>query len=66
MKEVTRMRLSKQALNANGVTKEQYLDWCRRNKKRSSNALTREEFFTKLTFGKLIIDKDGKVVKSTK
>ena len=46
-----------------GVTEQDYLDWCKENKKPHYRTSTKAEFFKLIQEGKLVKDKSGQVVK---
>lgn len=48
-----------------GVTEKEYRVWCIENKKPHYDRAVKKQFFTKIFEGKLVRDKDGKLVKST-
>ena len=50
-----------------GVTEREYRVWCVENKKPHYDRTVKKYFFTKIREGKIVRDKDGKLVKlSTK
>ena len=58
--------MNKQILTLVGVSEEEYLDWCKVNKKRRSLLKTKQEFFKRIREGKLIRDEDGKLINRDK
>ena len=52
-----------QAFYITGVSKKEYLDWCKDNKKPSYKAATKRDFFERIRQGKLCRDAiSGKLV----
>lgn len=58
--------MSNNAFVLAGVTKEDYLKWCKSNKKPSYKKETKTEFFSKIQNGKLTKDNKGNLVKKEK
>ena len=58
--------MNKQILTLVGVSEEEYLDWCKVNKKRRSLLKTKQEFFKRIREGKLVRDEDGKLINRDK
>lgn len=58
--------MSNNAFVITGVTKEEYIKWCKENKKPSYKTETKKEFFSKIQQGKLIKDSKGNLIKKEK
>lgn len=58
--------MNKQILTLVGVSEEEYLNWCKENKKRRSLSKTKQEFFERIREGKLVRDEDGKLTNRDK
>ena len=55
--------INKNALKLCGVTEEDYLNWCRENKKPAYLNSSKTKFFMEIHQRKLAKDSDGKLIK---
>lgn len=58
--------MNKQILSLVGVSEEEYIDWCKETGRRHSLLKTKREFFERIREGKLVRDKDGKLINKDK
>ena len=58
--------INQRALEMSNVTEQDYINWCKENKKCKSKTASKKEFFQRIQNGKLGKSKDGKVVKKNK
>lgn len=57
------MYINKQALDLIGITYDDYLNWCAENNKAPYKKKTRNDFFTAIKEGRIVIDKStGKLI----
>lgn len=54
--------INKNALKLSNITEEEYKKWCKDNNKYFSKPATKKEFFLKIQSGKIVRDKDGKII----
>ena len=57
------MTLNKQAFISAGVTIDEYKQWCKDNKKSAYLQSSKEDFFARILDGRLVRDKNGKLIK---
>lgn len=55
------MTINKQSQKLVGITEQDFLDWCKENKKPSYKISTKREFFRNIEDGKIIRDENGKL-----
>ena len=60
------MKINNNALKLWNVTMDDYLAWCKENKRASYLTKTKKEFFSKLRSGRLVKDSNGHLVKKRK
>lgn len=58
--------MNKNAFLITGITKEDFIRWCKENKKPSYKKEVRSEFFSKIQEGKLVKDSKGRLIKKEK
>lgn len=56
------MKLNETLLSTVGVTNKEFEDWCKKYHKKRSKQATKAEFFKKIRDGKIIRNKDNKLV----
>ena len=50
------MKMNKQCFEAAGVTENDYLNWCRENRKSAYKVASKQEFFERIQDGRLVKD----------
>lgn len=54
--------INQKALDLTGVTQFEFERWCKRNKKSAYKKSVQKEFFEGVFSGKIVRDKDGKII----
>lgn len=60
------MFMNRQCFEITGVTEKDYLDWCKEKKKSPYRTSSKREFFARINDGRLVKDKDGKLIRKYK